>query len=214
VGEPGRIREWDPAAGKWIREAEVPADWRTAPVWSPDGKQFATHNEQAVAIVDAKTWKALHPDSLAAGPTDAIFGVTVSPDGKTIATDGNDVHLWDAATGNLLGSVRSSWANGPRVVFLPDSKSFITVVDHYIPVEFDARTGKELRRFKLPDALVKKALLRDLWLSADGKTLFAFAMPASSLGKSADLQWDVGKGEVMGLSVIERGWNRDLAGRS
>lgn len=196
----GKLREWDPAAGKWVREATVPLDqmYVPGPVWSPDGKRFAVFNQHAVALMDADTWKPLHAEALAAGPTDAIFGITVSPDGKTIATDGNDVHLWDAATGKLLGSVKATWGNESMLAFLPDSKSFLTIADHQFPIECDARTGKELRRFKLPDDLFNKVTLRNLRLSADGKTLETFAQSASSQWKSARLRWDVAKGEVSG----------------
>lgn len=200
----GKLREWDPVAGNWVREAVVPLDemYVPGPVWSPDGKRFAAFNQHAVTLMDAKTWKPLHPEPLAAGPTDAIFGVTVSPDGKTIATDGNDVHLWDAATGKLLGTVKAAWGNQSMLAFLPDSKSFITVTDRQFPIECDARTGKELRRFKLPDDLVKKVSLQNLRLSADGKMLETFARSAGET-QSVRLRWDVAKGEVSGRAEAD-----------
>lgn len=202
-----RIREWDPVAAKWLREVAAPTDWRKPPVWSPDGKRFVTHNQKTLAFVDAKTWKPLHSEALAAGPTEAVFGVTVSPDGKVIATDGNVLHLWDTATGKRLGTAKSSWGNAPTMAFLPDSKSFIAVAEQNIPVVCDAATGKELRRFKLPEEFAKKVSLRDLRLSPDGKTLTTFAESASSQWKSYLLRWDVVKGEVTGQ--VEEGRRDD-----
>ena len=201
----GTVREWDPVAGKWLREVTAPTEWRHPPVWSPDGKRFVTHNEKTLAFVDAKTWKPQHPESLAVGPIDTVFGVTVSPNGKVIATEGNVIHLWDAATGKLLGKTKSGWGNAPSMAFLPDSKTFIAVTERYIPIICDSRTGKELRRFKLPEELVKKVSLRDLRLSPDGKTLTTFAESASSDWKSYLLRWDVAKGEVTGQ--VEKDWN-------
>lgn len=209
----GRLREWDPAAAKWVREADVPLDdfYVPGPVWSPDGKRFAVYNRHTVALMDAKTWKPLHPEPLDAGPTDGIYGITVSHDGKTIATDGNDVHLWDAATGKLLAKVKATWGNESMLVFLPDSKSFVTIVDHHIPTEFDARTGKELRRFRVPDDMTKRVMFRNLRLSKDGKTLSAFGQAAFAKGKSASVEWDVASGEVSNVVAENNGRDRDLA---
>jgi len=195
-----RLREWDLAAGKWLREATVPQDYGVAPrpVWSPDGKRFVVHNLHTVSWFDAKTWKPLHPEPLAAGPNTGITGITVSADGKTIATEGYEIHLWDSSTSKLLGKVKSTLGNQPMMVFLPDSKSFIAVAEWQHLIECDARTGKELRRFKLPDDLKQKVMLSDLRLSADGKTLYSEGRSASSAWKSARLRWDVAKGEVSG----------------
>lgn len=200
-----RLREWDLTAGKWVRETVVPQDYGFAPgpVWSPDGKRFVVHNLHTVSWFDAKTWKPLHPEPLAAGPTTGIHGVTVSPDGKTIATGGDEVHLWDSTTGKLLGKVNATMGNRPMLVFLPDSKSFITVAEWQYLIEYDARTGKELRRFQLPDDLKQKVILSDLRLSTDGKTLYTQGESASSVWKSVRLRWDVAKGEVSGRAEAE-----------
>jgi RNA polymerase sigma factor (sigma-70 family) len=195
-----RLREWDPSAGKWGRETAVPADFgmSTGPQWSPDGQRFVVQNQLTVGWFDATTWKPLAPEQLAAGPTNSVFGVTVSPDGKTIATDGHDVHLWDAATGKLLGTLPATFGHQPMLAFLPDSKTFLTVTGWQHLIECDARTGKELRRFKVPDDLKDKITLRDLRLSADGKTLDTYAERAGGDVPSARLRWDVAKGEVSG----------------
>lgn len=212
VSGSGRLREWDPVAGKWLRELALPTPRNHSPVWSPDGRRFAIHNAATLVLADAKTWKPLHPEALAAGHADAIFGITVSPDGKVIATDGEEIRLWDSATGKLLGQAKSTWGNAPTLAFLPDSKSFIAVAEQNIPVVRDARTGKELRRFKLPEEFVKKVSLRDLRLSDDGKTLTTHAESASSEWKSYLLRWDVATGEVTGQVEAKNGRERELFG--
>lgn len=196
----GQLREWDLAAGKWVRETAVPLDNMhvPAPVWSADGKRFAAFNQYTLSVHDAGTWKPHNADALAAGPVTNMFGVTVSPDGKTIATDGDTVHLWDAASGKFLGNLKAAWGNGPMLVFLPDSKTFLAVIGWEVIVECEARTGKELRRFTLPEDLKNKVALRDLRLSADGKELFTMGSSTSSEWKSVRLRWDVAKGEVSG----------------
>jgi hypothetical protein len=88
------------------------------------------------------------------------------------------------------------------LVFLPDSKTFLTVADRQFPIECDARTGNELRRFKLPDDLVKKVSLQDLRLRDGGKTLETFGRTAGQV-PSVRLRWDVAKGEVSGRAQAD-----------
>lgn len=189
VSDDHTLREWDPAAGKWLREAPVAVDDRD-PVWSPDGKRMACVFGDAVTFLDPTTWKVQNADAVNAGPTDHNFDIVVSPDGKTIATDGATVRLWDAATGKPLVRVNAVNGDGANVVFLPDSKSFLMVPSPDAIAECDARTGKELRRFNTPDDLKGKVAFGYLRLSADGKELTAFAHGSPD----CRVRWDVATG--------------------
>ena len=149
AGGPHGLSEWDPAGEKLVRQIAGPASYPVA--FSPDGRRLASHSESAVLLWDTKHSKVIRPDLLEGGHTAAIMGVTLSPDGKVIATNAIDgeIRLWDAGAGRLLGRARSSWGVGPRLAFLPDSQSFLAIADDYVrPVLFDAATGKELRRFR------------------------------------------------------------------
>src|SRR5260370_19346260 len=84
---------------------------------------------------------------------------------------------------------------GRRVVFLPDSKSFITVAEDWVtPVGFDTVNGRELRRFIVPADLAKTATTRDLRISADGKTLITSAEPLIVGHKMNTARWYVARG--------------------
>jgi hypothetical protein len=158
---------------------------------------LTAHSGNAVLLWDAENQRHVRPDLIEGGHTDAIMGITVSPDGQLIATDAldEDVRMWREDTGRPLFRVASSWG-ARRVAFLPDSKSFIAVADDYVtPILREATTGRELRRFTIPPEVAKTETTHDLRLSADGKTLTTTADPVTAGKKSYTVRWDVATGQ-------------------
>src|SRR5207248_4209204 len=70
--------------------------------FAPDGKTLVCFGAVEIALWDVATGKRLHPWP---GHNGDVWAVTVSPDGKTVASaamgDGT-TRLWDAATGRAL----------------------------------------------------------------------------------------------------------------
>lgn len=62
------------------------------------------------------------------GHEDRVTRTQISHDGKTIATASADktVRLWDAATGQEIGTLRGHETNVHAVAFSPDSKTLVT----------------------------------------------------------------------------------------
>jgi RNA polymerase sigma factor (sigma-70 family) len=206
---PRGVREWDPAGGKFVGEFPGPA--KHPVVYAVDRRRLASHDGGAVLCWDVANYRHIRPDLAEAGHTDAVRGITVSPDGGLIATDSfdGDIRVWDAGTGRPVCCVRApSLGNGRRVVFLPDSKSFIAVAEDCVtPVVRDAATGREFRRFAIPPDVAKAGAIHDLRLSADGKTL-------TTTGEVYTFHWEVATGRVVDRAKLPedlREWGRDSA---
>ena len=202
LAEGWKLREWEPTAGKWLRDVTVPTKYyHSEPVRSADGKRLATHNDCTLAILDAKTWKPLRPETLADVHTNRIHTIAVSPDGTVIATGSEVLGLWDGITGKRLAS-----ANVSAAAFLPGSKSFVALMRDVRGIAvFDARTAKELRRFAVADDQWKNLSFSDLRLSPDGKTLTTLAIPGAVNQPGLTIRWDVATGKATG--------QRETAGR-
>ncbi|WP_020468059.1 sigma-70 family RNA polymerase sigma factor [Zavarzinella formosa] len=197
LGGPQEIKEWDPAAGKFVSEIPGPATYPGA--FSKDGRRLAVHSRDAVFIVDREKGTALWPELIVGGHTESILGVTVSPDGKLIATDSQDanIRVWAADTGRPVCRLNSTSGNDRRVVFLPDSQRIITVADdHVTPTLWDAVTGKEIRRFTVPDEMTRQETTHRLGLSANGHTLTAVTTPISNGLQGYAMEWDVATGKM------------------
>ena len=93
---------WDVESGQVIRDCVHPDDVRSV-CFTPDGHHIVTGgNEPLVNVWSVATGERIHTLS---GHTGAIYVVTVSADGRFIASGGGNhsgVRIWDADTGDLI----------------------------------------------------------------------------------------------------------------
>jgi WD40 repeat protein len=170
-----RIRLYDPASGKEVRQLAIPAKNRrtgeptgvTSLAFSADGKILAAGgNDRTLRLwaPPAGTELRQFTDYFA-----ATVPLAVSPDGKTLATaDGGTLRLRDSATGKdrlpLFG--HTTWIF--TAAHAADGKTLATAGQGGVIYLWEPATGRELRSFAGHDNNVLS-----LVMSADGRTLYS-----------------------------------------
>jgi WD40 repeat protein len=99
-----RVKVWDIAKGKVVRELPAPGLAVHSLALSRDGKRAATVAGNAVFLWDVVGGKRLHADS---GHQHTVSQAAFTPDGKKLVSLGpGTMRLWEADTGRPLGLVR------------------------------------------------------------------------------------------------------------
>jgi RNA polymerase sigma factor (sigma-70 family) len=135
---------WETATGKLRRKLSQAG--RCQPIgFARDGKSLvgAAPGEVCAWEVETGTVFLRHRSP---GHTDTVRCLAFAPSGKVVATGGEDLRLWDAATGKERWrfAARTFWERS--VAFSPDGET-VGVVDMGTTIRLiDARTGKERRQ--------------------------------------------------------------------
>jgi WD40 repeat protein len=122
-----------------------------AAVYMPDGEMFAISTGAGVTFYDQTLIERLHIPTWSHAPR----VIAISPDGRMLATGGDDVRLWDVESGELL-DILPSGVDVSSLDFSPDST--LLVVSHGILSHegrsgifiFETATGRKQKHF-LPD---------------------------------------------------------------
>lgn len=117
------------AAKRWL--AQVPGPLRA---W--EWRHLAARADESVATIAAHEGR--------------ILGISVSADGRRLATAGADktARLWDSATGKLLATLSGHGAAVWNAVFSPDGARLATSSSDGTVRVWDVGTGAELRRLE------------------------------------------------------------------
>ncbi|CAN5278082.1 hypothetical protein BH10PLA2_BH10PLA2_07200 [soil metagenome] len=116
-------------------------------VMSPDGSRFACYTDDGnwygVTIFDATSSK---PIAVCQGHRKGIYAICFSPNGKWLATGGEDkaARVWDVVTGALLVTCQGHVSKILGVEFSPDGTRIVTTSSDGTARQWDPRTGQEV----------------------------------------------------------------------
>ena len=120
------------------------------------------------------------PDITLAGHGSRVLGLAFSPDGRYLATVGDDglLKVWDLAGKREVFSVSGARNNSNQVRFTPDGKTVVAIGAENNVVVFEADTGKPIAPIALPSVPGGPSAID---LSPDGKTLAVSFRPRHAL---------------------------------
>jgi WD40 repeat protein len=174
-----RLRLWDMATGRQVREMTLPAS--TTPGEPPagpntlafgaDGERVWTGGEDGVVRVwDWATGKEVRRWADHSGP---VSSLAFTPDGVTFAVveDERVIRVRDRTTGRDPAPPAGHRGAGSAAAISPDGRTVATGGDDCTVCLWDLRTGRQMRRLA-----GHKGFIRGVSFAADGKTLLSYGL--------------------------------------
>lgn len=180
-GKDQTIKVWEASTGlaQWTFKCR---DWVLSLAFSPDGRWLASacggesialagrSLERSVRLWDITTGREARDFT---GHNDGILSVAFSPDGRLLASAGEDgtIRLWDVTSGREIRrmDVKILYPGFPSLIFSPDGRwlAFGASDGGTEITIWDVPTGRELRILRSPNPA------RGLAVSPDGRWLAA-----------------------------------------
>jgi WD40 repeat protein len=196
-GEDCQLKLWDAATGKekrTIREKEP--NWVYDVAFSPGGNTVALSMGSNLRLIDAASG-----DEIRRFPTQemGIGPVVFSPDGRTVASVGTVIKLWDAEIGQRRALPSDSTGAVKAVAFSPDGQTLAWGHEAGTAVLWEVATRKT------------RNLLKGDWGSVEALAFSPDGQALAAAGHQGTVKrWEVDTGKER-RSVQARGWVRSVA---
>ncbi len=137
---------WDLDTGQALRTFDGLGRYLNAVAFAPDSRRALVAAGRSIALLDLQSGKEL---ARLEGHADAVVCAVYSPDGKRIASAGDDgsVRLWDVPSRRLLKTCSGHVGPVKSVVFSADGHRLLTGGSDGTVRLWDAESGKERQRF-------------------------------------------------------------------
>ncbi|MEH1947537.1 MAG: serine/threonine-protein kinase [Nostoc sp.] len=136
------------------------------------------------------------------GHENSVLSVAITPDGKTIASSGDDgtIKLWNLATGKLIASLNGHFRQVNVVVISPDGKLLVSASDDNTIKIWNLATRKQIRTL-----IGHSDSVHALAISADSETL------VTGSDDNTIKIWDLATGEQIRTLAGHTFWVRSVA---
>jgi WD40 repeat protein len=189
----------------------------------PGDRAVVTSYDGCITLWDLKEGKAVRKYGTLAPHRGPVYGLAVSPDGKTLYTAAHeqapfDIRMWETDTGKLLGTVKvEDWSIALAVS--PDGKHLLFGDTKGRVILWDIETKSEVRRFD-----GHKSHVRAVAFSPDGETIATGGFDADPTVRI----WEVKSGNLLhtreghavgvhaiafsadGKRVVSGGWDKQV----
>lgn len=153
---------WETSTGRHVRTLRGADANGLAIAFSPDSKRFAVAGGSEITILDAATGMSIRRIGI------TVDGIRFSPDGKLIATTGDDIEdekavislrVWDATTGRQVFALKLADEHRFRwVTFARDGRLLAATTEGDLRV-WDPAIGRERTPIRLPGDQVGSTLV-------------------------------------------------------
>ena len=182
---------WDVKSGR--RLGAMPSTYHAGwPIFAPDGRSLVYDGGRAPRIWH---FNPLPEPPSPVGHKDEAWAVAYSPDGKILATGGDDtderqtIKLWDPATGQLLRGWNGGEGTVSSLAFSPDGRMLASgqLVDRNSVQLWDVSTGSLLHTLR-----GHKDMVRSVAFTPDGRTLATVGGRTGKAGEDRTIRlWDI-----------------------